>query len=223
MRSYQQYCSVARALDLIGDRWTLLIVRELTLRPCRYTDLRAGLPGIATNLLAERLRNLADAGVVAVEQAPPPVATTLYSLTSWGAELRPMLVTLGHWGARLMASGAGESHFRSHWAAIAASGVYAGVDLAGLEPLTIRITGQGGAPATIRAAPDGLHITAQSDHDGGAESYLELATDPDTTIALLTGSLYPDDIRAPQRALIHGDDEALRRFVALIDRAPGRG
>ena len=223
MRSYQQYCSVARALDLIGDRWTLLIVRELTLRPCRYTDLRAGLPGIATNLLAERLRNLADAGIVAADQAAPPVATMLYSLTDWGAELRPILVALGHWGAQLMASGAGADHFRPHWAAIAAGGVYAGVDLSGLEPLTIRITGEGGAPATIRIAADGLHLTAPSDHDCGAESYLELAADPDTIIALLTGSVYPDDLPAAQRALIHGDDEALRRFTALIDRAPGRG
>src|SRR5437588_6264945 len=73
MRSYRQFCALARALDVIGDRWTLLIVRELLLRPCRYTDLRDGLPGIATNLLAERLRELEAANVVEREDPEPPV------------------------------------------------------------------------------------------------------------------------------------------------------
>ena len=73
MRSYDEYCSIAKSLDVIGDRWTLLIVRELALRgACRYTDLRNGLPGIASNLLAERLRELDHAGVIAREDAPPP-------------------------------------------------------------------------------------------------------------------------------------------------------
>ena len=85
MRSYRQYCALAKALDVLGDRWTLLIVRELMLGgPSRYTDLRNGLPGIATNLLSERLRELEAAGVVAREEAPPPVATTLFSLTPRG-------------------------------------------------------------------------------------------------------------------------------------------
>jgi DNA-binding HxlR family transcriptional regulator len=92
MRAYGQYCAVAKALDLVGERWTLLLVRELLLRgACRYTDLRQGLPGIATNLLAERLRDLEDAGVVCREEAPPPVATTLFKLTPRGKELAPVL------------------------------------------------------------------------------------------------------------------------------------
>src|SRR5262249_47472114 len=82
VRSYHEYCSVARALDVVGERWTLLIVRELVTRgACRYTDLRAGLPGIATNLLAARLRELEAAGVVEREEAPPPIATTPVPLT----------------------------------------------------------------------------------------------------------------------------------------------
>src|ERR1035441_10219979 len=96
LRSYGQYCSVAKALDVIGDRWNLLIVRELLLRePCRYTDLLHGLPGIATNLLADRLRGLEQAGIVSREDAPPPVATTLYALTERGQELGPILRRLG--------------------------------------------------------------------------------------------------------------------------------
>ena len=96
MRSYGQYCALAKALDLVGDRWTLLIVRELGLRgPSRYTDLQHGLPGIATNMLADRLREMEDAGIVRREAAPPPVATTLFQLTERGQELVPVLFALG--------------------------------------------------------------------------------------------------------------------------------
>src|SRR5436305_11927992 len=86
VRSYGQYCSIARALDVVGDRWTLLIVRELLLRgPCRFTDLRNGLPGIASNLLSGRLKDLEQAALVSREDAPPPIATTVYTLTPDGA------------------------------------------------------------------------------------------------------------------------------------------
>jgi len=95
MRSYGQSCGVAKALDLLGERWTLLIVRELLQGPSRYTDLRNGLPGIATNLLAERLRELEEAGVVLREEAPPPIATALYSLTDRGQELQSVIYELG--------------------------------------------------------------------------------------------------------------------------------
>ncbi len=96
MRSYHQYCGLAKALDVIGDRWTLLIVRELLLRErCRYTDLRNGLPGIATNLLADRLRELEEAGIVSREEAPPPIATTVFRLTSRGRELEPIVNQIG--------------------------------------------------------------------------------------------------------------------------------
>ncbi|GEM_PF-215212 len=116
MRSYGQYCSVAKALDVIGDRWTLLIVRELLLQgPCRYTDLKNGLPGIATNLLADRLHDLENEGLVRREEAAPPVATTLFHLTEAGAELEPVLDALGGWGIRYMAQPADGDEFRSHW------------------------------------------------------------------------------------------------------------
>ena len=118
MRSYDEYCSLAKSLDVIGDRWTLLIVRELTLRgACRYTDLRNGLPGIATNLLADRLRELEHAGVIAREDAPPPIATTLFSLTSRGEQLRPVLEDLTRWGLPLMTEQRPDDAVRSHWLA----------------------------------------------------------------------------------------------------------
>jgi DNA-binding HxlR family transcriptional regulator len=116
MRSYGQYCSVAKALDVVGDRWTLLIARELLLQgPCRYTDLKNGLPGIATNLLADRLRELEAAGLVRREEAAPPVATTLFHLTEFGSQLQPVLEALGAWGIRYMTQPSDGDEFRSHW------------------------------------------------------------------------------------------------------------
>src|SRR5579864_5088729 len=122
MRSYGQYCAVAMALDVLGDRWTLLIVRELLLQGgCRYTDLQRGLPGVATNLLSERLKELEEHGLVRREVAPPPVATTLYHLTEAGREVEPVVRALGRWGARLMAEPTGDEAFRNHWLAFPVS------------------------------------------------------------------------------------------------------
>jgi DNA-binding HxlR family transcriptional regulator len=116
VRSYGQYCAVAKALDVVGERWTLLIVRELLLRgACRYTDLREGLPGIATNLLADRLRDLEEAGVIAREDAAPPVATSLFRLTERGQALAPVLRALGAWGAPMMEKPRRDDEFRPHW------------------------------------------------------------------------------------------------------------
>jgi DNA-binding HxlR family transcriptional regulator len=116
MRSYKQRCGLAKALDVVGDRWTLLIVRELLIRgACRYTDIRNGLPGIATNLLAERLSELEDAGIIVSKLEPPPIATTLFRLTARGRELEPSLLKLGQWGAPLLANRSDDEEFQSHW------------------------------------------------------------------------------------------------------------
>ena len=129
MRSYDQCCPVARALDVIGDRWNLLIVRELLLRDrCRYTDLRHGVPGIATNLLADRLRDLERAGVLFSEDAPPPIATSVFALTERGRALAPVLRELAAWGAPLLDEDPGGA-FRTHW-----MGLLAEVHLTDNEP-----------------------------------------------------------------------------------------
>jgi DNA-binding HxlR family transcriptional regulator len=108
VKSYQQYCSVARALDAIGDRWVLLIVRELlTLGPSRYSDIKRGLPGIATNLLAERLKVMEADGLLERYDAPPPVGTTLYQLTDRGRTLQDVLYALSRWGLERMRTGPG--------------------------------------------------------------------------------------------------------------------
>jgi DNA-binding HxlR family transcriptional regulator len=100
-RTYRDSCGIARALDLTGERWTLLIVRELLLGPKRFTDLRAGLPGVSTDVLAQRLRELESAGLVGRRKLPPPAAARVYELTPRGAELEPVLLALGRWGSRV--------------------------------------------------------------------------------------------------------------------------
>ena len=92
-------CAAAHALDLVGERWALLVVRELLLGPKRFTDLRAGLPGVSPNVLAERLRELERAGVVRRRKLPPPAASRVYELTDWGMELEPVIISLGRWCA----------------------------------------------------------------------------------------------------------------------------
>ncbi len=99
-RTYGDACGVPRALDRVGERWALMIVRELLLGPKRFTDLRAGLPRASPNVLSERLRELENAGVVRRRQLPPPAASRVYELTEWGAELEIVLSALGRWGAR---------------------------------------------------------------------------------------------------------------------------
>lgn len=102
MKRYDQYCPIACSLSLVGERWTLLVVRELFYGPKRYTDLAAHLPGIGTNILADRLKDLESAGLVERRKLPPPAASTVYELTPAGRELRPVLHELARFGARLM-------------------------------------------------------------------------------------------------------------------------
>ena len=99
-RTYDQYCPVAHALGVVGERWALLVVRELLQGPKRYTDLAEGLPGIGTNILASRLRDLETAGVVTKKTLPPPAASRVYELTDYGLELKPVMRELALWGAR---------------------------------------------------------------------------------------------------------------------------
>jgi DNA-binding HxlR family transcriptional regulator len=100
MRTYDDGCAAAHALDLVGERWALLVVRELLLGPKRFTDLRAGIPKASPNVLAQRLRELEGAGVVRRRKLPPPAASRVYELTEWGLDLEPVIVRLARWGAR---------------------------------------------------------------------------------------------------------------------------
>ncbi|MEU9987446.1 helix-turn-helix domain-containing protein [Streptomyces sp. NPDC048045] len=117
-RSYDQYCSAARALDLVGDRWTLLIVRELLAGPRRYTDLHADLPGVSTDVLASRLKDMERDGLATRRRLPPPGAASVYELTERGRQLLPVLQALGEWGQAELGERRPTDAVRAHWFAL---------------------------------------------------------------------------------------------------------
>ena len=187
VRSYHEYCSVARALDVVGERWTLLIVRELMTRgACRYTDLRAGLPGIATNLLATRLRELEGAGVVERSEAPPPVATTLFRLTPRGLALGPVLEELGRWGVPLMREADDEDAFRAQWLKLPVR-MFLSDSSPGEPPATIQIRA-GSESAVIEVAKGAVSMRLGTEPSPDAS----LAGPPRLVIAVLSGRLSPE-------------------------------
>jgi DNA-binding HxlR family transcriptional regulator len=114
-KHYDLYCPIAHALDVVGDRWALLVVRELMQGPKRYTDLAEGLPGIGTNILAARLRDLEAAGVVTKKILPPPAASRVYELTAYGQELKPVMRELALWGARSLGPPTAEDELFPGW------------------------------------------------------------------------------------------------------------
>jgi DNA-binding HxlR family transcriptional regulator len=116
-RSYEQYCPMAHALDLVGERWNLLVVRELMHGPKRYTDLAEHLPGIGTNILASRLRDLEANGIVTKRVLPPPAASKVYELTDYGRDLRSVLRELALWGARSLGPPTGDDELFPGWLA----------------------------------------------------------------------------------------------------------
>lgn len=208
MRSYGQYCSIAKSLDLVGERWTLLIIRELLLRgPSRYTDLKNGLPGIATNLLADRIRELEAAGLVRREEAPPPVATTLVSLTESGAELEPVLKALGWWGMRLMGGPADTDNFRSQWLAYPVGFYLRDRDPAG-PPASIEVRTGSEPPAVIEISDGSVSMRIGTI----AAPDLVLAGRPQLVAALFTGQLTIADVTTLGLE-ISGDTSVLDRVL----------
>lgn len=215
MRSYGHYCAVAKALDVVGDRWTLLVVRELLLQGgCRYTDLLTGLPGISTNLLGDRLRKLEANGLVRHEAAAPPVATTLYHLTDTGAELEPIMKALGHFGARYMADPTGAEEYRSHWLAFPVSELLE--DNRPSDPPAVVEIRAAERPAFIELAGGQLRTTLIAPQ----EPDLVLTGDAQLVLGVLTGQLALADAR--QLGLqAEGSTAPLKRLRYLGPRATG--
>jgi DNA-binding HxlR family transcriptional regulator len=211
MRSYGQYCSVAKALDVVGDRWTLLVVRELLLQgPCRYTDLKNGLPGVATNLLSDRLRELEAAGLVRREEAAPPVATTLFHLTEAGAELEPVLDALGAWGLRFMTQPADGDEFRSHWFAFPVELFLHDRDPDG-PPLSIELR-PGGRPAIVKVSGGEVRTQLGPAPSGQPTPDLILDGPPRLILGLLSAHLTLAQA-TDQDLKITGDPAVLRRLA----------
>ena len=203
-KSYDMYCAVARGLEVVGERWTLLVVRELLTGPKRYADLYAGLPGIATNLLAERLRSLTDAGLVAQRTLPPPAASTVYDLTNRGRALKPVLIALGTWGLPLLGSPRDGEQFRLAWLMIALDGRY--------DPTSCP------DPVTIALHVDGESLTVKAhglSHDiaVGAPDDVDLAVtaDRETFLAWTTGQ-FTDRQALAAGMTVTGGARGLRRL-----------
>jgi DNA-binding HxlR family transcriptional regulator len=206
VRSYGQHCSLAKALDVVGDRWSLLIIRELIARgACRYTDLREGLPGIATNMLADRLRDLEQAGIVSREDAPPPVARPLFRLTPRGEELRGVVRELTRWGLPLIGDSIDGEAFRGHWLAAAAL-LLLKDNAPDAAPVAIEVRA-GEEPMLIVTAGGAL----QARPGPGVNPDAIISGTPRLTMGLLTGML--DIERAQALGLeISGDASAIERI-----------
>ena len=179
-RSYDQYCAAARALDAVGDRWTLLIVRELLAGPRRYTDLHADLPGVSTDMLAGRLKDMEGAELVTRRRLPPPGPAYVYELTARGRTLLPVLQALATWGATALEEPRPTDAVRAHWFAIPLLRALAG-------------TAEGVVQVTL---PEGeFHLRVGGDGapeygDGpAATAEAHLRTDAATCRALASGEL----------------------------------
>jgi len=184
VKTYGQYCAAAKALDVVGDRWSLLIVRELLNQgPCRFTDLKYGLPGIPPNLLSSRLRHLESAGVVERRAEPPPVATTLIHLTGMGRELEPVVHSLAEWGVRFMATMAPGDVFRSQWLGFPVS-LYLNDREPHGQDFTIKVD-TGDRPAYIEVRDGSVRLRLET----MAEPDLILSGAPDIVLGLLSGHL----------------------------------
>ncbi|MCP2275965.1 winged helix-turn-helix transcriptional regulator [Nocardia amikacinitolerans] len=159
-RSYDHFCAVSRALDVVGDRWSLLVVRELSSGPRRYSDLFADLPGISTDVLAARLKDLERDGILTRRRVGPRAATAVYELTESGRGLRPVLAALSAWGAPLLGERGATDAVRAHWFALPLGRAVAELIAEGVVTVHIGET-------TFHYVVTGAGI---SHHDGPAEA-----------------------------------------------------
>ncbi|MGW1744273.1 winged helix-turn-helix transcriptional regulator [Streptomyces sp. NPDC002092] len=178
-RSYDQYCSAARALDLVGDRWTLLIVRELLAGPRRYTDLHADLPGVSTDVLASRLKDMERDGLGTRRRLPPPGAAYVYELTPRGRQLLPVLQALSVWGQGELGERRPTDALRAHWFAL---------------PLLRSLEGEGLVEVRLEEGDFHLYVGAEDgplygDGPAPGEPDARLTLDAETGAALARGEL----------------------------------
>jgi DNA-binding HxlR family transcriptional regulator len=209
-KRYDQYCPVCHALGLVGERWSLLIVRELLRGPKRYTDLVDGLPGIGTNILAARLRELEQGGILRKHKLPPPAASTVYELTEYGAELEEPLYALARWGARSLGPPKPKDEFYSGWGLNAFAALLDPEQARGLtETYVLRVNGEA---YTIRLVEGGLEVEV-----GVAdEADLDAELDRKTFFRLASG-----DFDAVGDVKLHaGRAETLERVFRIFNFAP---
>jgi len=212
-KRYDQYCPVAHAMSLVGERWAMLVVRELLKGPRRYTDLAAGLPGIGTNILATRLRELEAAGVLRKRKLPPPAASTVYELTEYGAGLEEVVHAMARWGARSLGPPSADDDFDHEWGLNAFPAL--------LYPERAR-----GLTETYVIAVDDDVFTVELE-DGCLRAELGAADDPDLAAAmdfatfyeLASGDLAPREALEHGRVRIEGAPATLERFFQIFSFA----
>lgn len=216
-RHYGQFCGLAAAMDVVGERWTLLIVRELLLGPARFNEIQESLPGIAPTLLSDRLRNLERLGVLAREPVPGDARGKLYRLTERGAELRAPLLQLSRWGlAYLTEQDAVEGVASSSWAFLAAQAMIYG-----------RPVPQVSETYEFRVGDSRFHIRVL---DGAAEALTGEAEDPAvvvttdarTFVRIGAELLAPFEAVVTGKVTIEGDPDAVLRSIELMGLSTGR-
>jgi DNA-binding HxlR family transcriptional regulator len=213
-KRFEQYCPVAHALSLVGERWALLVVRELLRGPKRYTDLAAGLPGIGTNVLATRLRELEAAGVVQRRKLPPPAASTVYELTEYGAGLEEVLHAVARWGARTLGLPRRDDDLDPAWGLSAFRALLYPERAEGVtETYVVRIDDD---VFTVRLL-DG-HL--RTELGAAVDADLDAGMDMQTFFALASGDLGADEAIEAGRVRLEGDPEALARFFRVFSFAP---
>lgn len=210
---YQQYCGAARALDVVGDRWTLLIVRELMLGPQRFTDVIDGLPGISRNLLTERLRDLEREGIIAREELPPPAARQVYELTDGGRDLANAIVPLVAWGVRRLGDRKPGESFRAHWGALAMV-TFADHEAAqGVSETYQYLVGRTAFHFIVDAGSVQLHY-------GRAQNpAVTIRTDEETWANLASGKTTGSAAAAEGSMRLTGDPEAVTRLAKIFGRS----
>jgi DNA-binding HxlR family transcriptional regulator len=210
-KRYDQYCPVCHALGLVGERWSLLIVRELLRGPKRYTDLVEGLPGIGTNILAARLRELEEGGILHKRRLPPPAASTVYELTEYGAELEEPLYALARWGARSLGPPGPDEEFYPDWGLNAFAALFDPEAARGLtETYVVRVDDD---VYTVRLDDGRLDVAIGESEDAG----VDVKMDRKTFYGLVSGGLAPKDAKVKLAA---GNRDALERFARIFSFAP---
>jgi DNA-binding HxlR family transcriptional regulator len=213
-KRFEQYCPVAHALCLVGDRWSLLIVRDLLHGARRYTDLLEGLPGIGTNILAARLRALEEAGIVRKRRLPPPAASTVYELSEYGAELEEVFFALARWGARSLGPPGPSDELYPEWGLNAAAALFAPEAARGLtETYVLKV---GGDVFTVRVNNGAMQ--AEVGESRAADVAIE--TDMDTFFQLASGDLTPRTALERGFVTIEGDRAAFERCFEVLTLAP---
>ena len=212
MRSYEQLCALSKSLDVVGGRWTLLLVRELLLGPRRFTDLRSALPGIATNLLAERLRELEAEGVLTRRRLAGPGEVHVYELTERGQALEEVVLALIRWGADFMAPSPRE-HFRPEWLALVLRAYLPG-RVPRQDSVHARLLA-GDAAIDVDARPNGVRVVTTASRD--EQPSITVDADPHALLAVGSGAERFAAARRRGALVVHGPREQAARLERVFD------